>query len=172
MSRPSNTEIIEARELTRRFQLRRKGSVLRGTVTAVEKMTFTIAADEAVGYIGANGTGKSTTIKMLIGILVPAAGAATTCGLDPLRQRKQLARKVGVVFGQRSQLWWDLPVRESFAILSDVHRMPSSAPDHAPTSWSRNSIWPASGTPRFGNCPSASGCAPRSLRHCCTPSNY
>lgn len=127
MSWPSNTEIIQAHELTRRFQVRRKGSVLRDTVTAVEKMTFTIAAGEAVGYIGANGAGKSTTIKMLIGILVPSAGAAITCGLDPLRQRKELARKVGVVFGQRSQLWWDLPVRESFAILGDVHRMPRSA---------------------------------------------
>lgn len=124
MSRPSNSPIIEARELTRRFQVRRKGSVLRDTVTAVESMTFSIAPGEAVGYIGANGAGKSTTIKMLIGILVPTAGSARTCGLDPLRQRKQLARRVGVVFGQRSQLWWDLPVRESFAILGDVHRMP------------------------------------------------
>jgi ABC-2 type transport system ATP-binding protein len=127
MSMRGSAPIIEAEGLTRRFLVRRKGSVRRDTVTAVADMTFSVAAGESVGYIGANGAGKSTTIKMLIGILVPSSGSARTCGLDPLRRRKELARRVGVVFGQRSQLWWDLPVRESFAILGDVHRMPSAA---------------------------------------------
>jgi ABC-2 type transport system ATP-binding protein len=76
-----------------------------------------------VGYIGANGAGKSTTIKMLTGILVPTAGTVLTCGLRPVPDRRRLARQVGVVFGQRSQLWWDLPVRESFRILAAIHSL-------------------------------------------------
>jgi ABC-2 type transport system ATP-binding protein len=126
-STTENGPIVDAQGLTRRFQVRRKGSVRRETVTAVDDMTFSVAAGESVGYIGANGAGKSTTIKMLIGVLVPSEGSARTCGMDPLGQRRDLARRVGVVFGQRSQLWWDLPVRESFAILGDVHRMSSAA---------------------------------------------
>jgi ABC-2 type transport system ATP-binding protein len=86
-------------------------------------MTFQIAAGESVGYIGANGAGKSTTIKMLCGILVPTSGSVRTCGLDPMRSRRELARRIGVVFGQRTQLWWDLPLRESFSILAAIHRL-------------------------------------------------
>ncbi|WP_442943484.1 ABC transporter ATP-binding protein [Nocardia sp. NBC_00565] len=88
-------------------------------------MTFRIERGSAVGYIGANGAGKSTTIKMLTGILVPSAGTVRTCGLDPVRQRRELAARIGVVFGQRSQLWWDLPLRESFSILAAIHRLES-----------------------------------------------
>ncbi|WP_433734726.1 ABC transporter ATP-binding protein [Nocardia sp. CA-129566] len=88
-------------------------------------MTFRIERGSAVGYIGANGAGKSTTIKMLTGILVPTAGTVRTCGLDPVRQRRELAARIGVVFGQRSQLWWDLPLRESFSILAAIHRLES-----------------------------------------------
>ncbi|HET8590151.1 MAG TPA: ATP-binding cassette domain-containing protein, partial [Nakamurella sp.] len=87
-------------------------------------MTFDIRPGESVGYIGANGAGKSTTIKMLTGILVPSSGLVRTCGLDPVTQRRALARRIGVVFGQRSQLWWDLPLSESFTILAAVHRLP------------------------------------------------
>ncbi|MEV6336538.1 ATP-binding cassette domain-containing protein [Nocardia vinacea] len=86
-------------------------------------MTFRIERGSAVGYIGANGAGKSTTIKMLTGILVPTSGTVRTCGLDPVRQRRELAARIGVVFGQRSQLWWDLPLRESFSILAAIHRL-------------------------------------------------
>ncbi|WP_431950208.1 ABC transporter ATP-binding protein [Nocardia lijiangensis] len=86
-------------------------------------MTFRIERGAAVGYIGANGAGKSTTIKMLTGILVPSSGRVRTCGLDPVRQRRELAGRIGVVFGQRSQLWWDLPLRESFTILAAIHRL-------------------------------------------------
>jgi ABC-2 type transport system ATP-binding protein len=80
----------------------------------------------AVGYIGANGAGKSTTIKMLTGILVPSSGRVRTCGYDPVPHRRRLAREIGVVFGQRSQLWWDLPLRDSFRILGAIHRLPTS----------------------------------------------
>ncbi|WP_436976071.1 ABC transporter ATP-binding protein [Nocardia xishanensis] len=86
-------------------------------------MTFRIERGAAVGYIGANGAGKSTTIKMLTGILVPSSGRVRTCGLDPVRRRRELASRIGVVFGQRSQLWWDLPLRESFTILAAIHRL-------------------------------------------------
>jgi ABC-2 type transport system ATP-binding protein len=76
-----------------------------------------------VGYIGPNGAGKSTTIKMLTGILVPTGGRVTVAGLDPSRQRTDLARRIGVVFGQRTTLWWDLPLRDSFDLLQKLYRV-------------------------------------------------
>ncbi|QJY46566.1 ABC transporter ATP-binding protein [Pseudonocardia broussonetiae] len=101
------------------------GSRLRRTrVTAVADVTLDVARGEAVGFLGPNGAGKSTTIKMLTGVLVPSAGTARVCGLDPVRERKALARRIGVVFGQRSQLWWDLPLAESFALHGAIHRVP------------------------------------------------
>ena len=93
---------------------------------AVDDLSFTIAAGEFVGYLGPNGAGKSTTIKMLTGILVPTSGDVRVDGLDPSRQRVELARRVGVVFGQRTQLWWDLPLRESFELLRHVYRVPAA----------------------------------------------
>ncbi len=111
--------VIEVSHLVREFRVR--DGLRRRVVRAVDDVSFTVAAGEAVGYIGANGAGKSTTIKTLTGILVPTGGAVTTCGLQPMTQRRALARRVGVVFGQRSQLWWDLPVRESFRILAAIH---------------------------------------------------
>lgn len=116
--------IIDAAHLTRSFRVR--DGLRHKHVRAVDGMTFQIAAGSAVGYIGANGAGKSTTIKMLTGILVPTSGEVRTCGLRPVQDRRRLARRVGVVFGQRSQLWWDLPVRESFAILAAIHGLPSA----------------------------------------------
>ncbi|WP_125777455.1 ABC transporter ATP-binding protein [Antribacter gilvus] len=115
------SSIIETRDLTREFTVRDR--LRRRTVTAVDGLSLRVAAGESVGYIGANGAGKSTTIKMIVGILVPTSGEATTCGLRPVRDRRVLARRVGVVFGQRSQLWWDLPVRESFEILAAIHAL-------------------------------------------------
>ncbi|MDN5748917.1 MAG: ATP-binding cassette domain-containing protein [Pseudonocardia sp.] len=101
------------------------GSRLRRTrVTAVTDVTLDVARGEAVGFLGPNGAGKSTTIKMLTGVLVPSAGSARVCGLDPVRERRTLARRIGVVFGQRSQLWWDLPLAESFALHGAIHRVP------------------------------------------------
>ena len=120
----SGERVVDVESLRREFVLRRATGRLRRerrVVTAVDDVTFSIAAGESVGYIGANGAGKSTTIKMLTGILVPTSGRVTTCGLDPVRRRRELARHVGVVFGQRSQLWWDLPLRESFRVLAAIH---------------------------------------------------
>ncbi len=122
--------IIELDGLRREFTVwtrtGRRGRTRR-TVVAVDKITAAVGAGEAVGYIGANGAGKSTTIKMITGILVPTSGRVRTCGLEPVPRRRQLAREIGVVFGQRSQLWWDLPLRESFRILAAIHRVPAAA---------------------------------------------
>ncbi|QIS09950.1 ABC transporter ATP-binding protein [Nocardia arthritidis] len=119
--------IVDIEDLTKEFTLYRKDSRRwrrrRETLTAVDRMTFRIERGSAVGYIGANGAGKSTTIKMLTGILVPTAGRVRTCGLEPVGRRRELAGRIGVVFGQRSQLWWDLPLRESFSILAAIHRL-------------------------------------------------
>ncbi len=117
--------IIETSGLGRDFKVR--DGLRRRTLTAVDDLTISVQPGEAVGYIGANGAGKSTTIKMLTGILMPTRGEVMTCGLRPLADRRALARQVGVVFGQRTQLWWDLPVRESFAILSAIHGLSSTA---------------------------------------------
>jgi ABC-2 type transport system ATP-binding protein len=84
------------------------------------------AAGEVVGYIGPNGAGKSTTIKMLTGILVPSGGRVTVAGLVPWRQRRALARRIGAVFGQRTQLWWDLPLIESLTLLRHIYRVPAA----------------------------------------------
>ncbi len=113
--------IIEAEDLTREFGVREGRR--RRLLTAVDGLTVRVEPGEAVGYIGANGAGKSTAIKMLTGILVPTAGSVRTCGLRPVPDRRRLARQVGVVFGQRSQLWWDLPVLESFRILAAIHSL-------------------------------------------------
>lgn len=121
----NNGAIIEADGLTREFRVR--DGKRRRLLTAVDGLTVRIEPGEAVGYIGANGAGKSTTIKMLTGILVPTAGRVLTCGLRPVPDRRRLARQVGVVFGQRSQLWWDLPVRESFRILAAIHSLTPAA---------------------------------------------
>ena len=122
--------IVDVLDLRREFVVRRKAGRLRRTrhvVAAVDGVTFRIEPGECVGYIGANGAGKSTTIKMLTGILVPTSGTVTVCGLDPVRERTALARRIGVVFGQRSQLWWDLALRDSFGLLAAIHRLPDQA---------------------------------------------
>jgi ABC-2 type transport system ATP-binding protein len=120
--------IVQLDNLRRSFTVRQKvGRLRRQTrvVHAVDGISASIEPGEAVGYIGANGAGKSTTIKMLTGILVPSSGQVRTCGYDPVPDRRRLAREVGVVFGQRSQLWWDLPLRDSFRILGAIHRLPT-----------------------------------------------
>ena len=113
--------IVDARGLSREFRIGRFGR--RRTVVAVDGIDLAIEPGEAVGFLGPNGAGKSTTIKMLTGILVPTAGDLRVCGLDPVRRRRELARRLGVVFGQRSQLWWDLPLQESFTLLRAIHRV-------------------------------------------------
>ena len=94
-----------------------------GSATALDGMTFTVAPGRVTGFVGPNGAGKSTTIKMLTGILTPTSGEARVAGVVPYRERERNARNIGAVFGQRTQLWWDLPVRESFAILRDIYEV-------------------------------------------------
>lgn len=94
-------------------------------VPALRDMTFTIPDGQIVGYIGPNGAGKSTTIKILSGILRPDSGQCTVDGLVPWADRKAHVARLGVVFGQRSQLWWDVPVMESFLLLQDIYRVPA-----------------------------------------------
>lgn len=93
---------------------------------AVDDVSFAVNDGEIVGYIGANGAGKSTTIKMMSGILTPTSGHIYFNGLEPYshKDRKQVLEKVGVVFGQRTQLWWDLPVRDSFELYKDIYEIP------------------------------------------------
>ena len=95
-------------------------------VSAVDRISFHIEPGELVGYIGPNGAGKSTTIKMLTGILIPTSGQLQVSGFVPHRQRQAYTRHIGVVFGQRTQLWWDIPVVESFKLLRKVYGVPRS----------------------------------------------
>jgi ABC-2 type transport system ATP-binding protein len=118
--------LIEARDLSRTFVVRKRGgrmSRTRTEVRAVREVSLEIASGEMVGYIGPNGAGKSTTIKMLTGILVPTSGYLRVAGLEPSRQRTELAQRIGVVFGQRTTLWWDLPLRDSFELLQKIYRV-------------------------------------------------
>jgi ABC-2 type transport system ATP-binding protein len=96
------------------------------TVRAVDEISFTIREGEIVGYIGPNGAGKSTSIKMLTGILVPTSGTVEVNGLSPQRDRIANARQIGVVFGQKTQLWWDVPVIESLKLLKDIYKVPDA----------------------------------------------
>ncbi len=119
--------LIDVRALERTFVVRKRAGRFRRTTTlvrAVHDLDLMIDSGEMVGYIGPNGAGKSTTIKMLTGILVPTAGEVRVGGLDPSRQRTELARRIGVVFGQRTTLWWDLPLRDSFELLQKMYRVP------------------------------------------------
>ncbi len=125
---PHQAPLIDVHDLERTFDVRRRVEGRRRRVrdqaVAVHDLTFSVQAGEMVGYIGPNGAGKSTTIKMLTGILVPTGGTVRVGGLDPSRQRVELARRIGVVFGQRSTLWWDLPLRDSFELLQKMYRIP------------------------------------------------
>ncbi|HEY6594975.1 MAG TPA: ATP-binding cassette domain-containing protein [Asanoa sp.] len=125
-------DVIEAIGLRKDFTVRVKAGRLRRrrrTVSAVNGVDLRVARGEMLGYIGPNGAGKSTTLKMLTGVLTPSGGDARVCGMVPVAQRTRLALRIGVVFGQRSQLWWDLPLGESFALLRHVYRVPPG--DHA-----------------------------------------
>ncbi|MBB6552364.1 ABC transporter ATP-binding protein [Nonomuraea rubra] len=105
----------------------RSFKVKRNVVHAVRDLSFTVSAGEFVGYLGPNGAGKSTTIKMLCGILTPTSGRVRVAGLDPSRRRTTLARRIGVVFGQRTTLWWDLPLRDSFELIRHLYRVDRAA---------------------------------------------
>lgn len=90
---------------------------------AVNDISLTIADGEIIGYIGANGAGKSTTVKMMCGILTPTSGAVYIDGEEPYKKRRRIARKIGVVFGQKTQLWWDIPLIESFKVLKEIYQV-------------------------------------------------
>ena len=128
---PSDVPAVELDGLRRDYTVRAAapGSRRRRrqVVRAVDEITLRIERGEAVGFVGANGAGKSTTIKMLTGILQPSAGSVRVLGREPVPERRRLAREIGVVFGQRSQLWWDLPLRDSYRILGAMHRLTDRA---------------------------------------------
>ncbi len=123
--------IIEARGLRKEFTVTRKVGRFRRTrasVSAVDGVDLRVDRGELLGYLGPNGAGKSTTLKMLTGVLMPTGGEVRVCGLVPVAERRRLAARIGVVFGQRSQLWWDLPLRESFELARHIWRVPAA--DH------------------------------------------
>lgn len=126
---------IQVNELEKRFQIAERQAGLWGAlkglarrryreVAALHGVSFEIGRGELVGYIGPNGAGKSTTIKILSGILVPSGGDCRVAGLVPWQSRVEHVARIGVVFGQRTQLWWDLPVIESLELLRDIYRVP------------------------------------------------
>lgn len=122
-------DFIEVDGVEKVFDVRRKTGLLRRErhqVRAVDSLTFSVPRGEMVGYIGPNGAGKSTTIKMLTGILTPSAGRLRVAGIEPSRERTRLARRIGVVFGQRTTLWWDLPLIDSYRLMHRMYRIPDA----------------------------------------------
>ena len=133
--------IIEVSNVVKEFHTPKRHPGLFGAVRtlftreyainqAVAGITFTIGEGELVGYIGPNGAGKSTTVKLLTGILVPTSGDVRVAGLVPWQMRQQNALNIGVVFGQRSQLWWDLPLIESFKLVGKMYRVERERYEH------------------------------------------
>ena len=128
-------KIISVNNLSKTFKKPIRGEGLRGMiktlfsrkyeeVRAVDGISFDIDEGEIVGYIGANGAGKSTTIKMMCGILHPTGGSVSVCGMDFEKNRQKINRQMGVVFGQKTQLWWDIPLIETFKILKSIYEVP------------------------------------------------
>ena len=126
--------MIEVKHISKDFVSQKKYPGFKGAIKglfsaekvvkkAVDDISFTIQDGEIVGYIGSNGAGKSTTIKMMTGILSPTRGECLINGVDPNKKRKANAQNIGVVFGQRTQLWWDLPLSESFTILKEIYNV-------------------------------------------------
>ena len=123
---------IHVEGLCKHFDVRKKreeGALLREKkrVQALREVSFDVEQGELVGYIGPNGAGKSTTVKILSGILTPDSGTVTIGGRVPWKERKAHVRRIGVVFGQRMQLWWDVPIADSFDLLRDIYRVPEQA---------------------------------------------
>lgn len=130
----ADAPLIDVRELSKDFRTFKRregvwGSIQNlfvrdyATVKAVDRVSFTVERGEMVGYIGPNGAGKSTSIKMLTGILMPSSGEARVNGFLPYKQRRQYVKSIGVVFGQRTQLWWDIAVVESFKLLRRIYEV-------------------------------------------------
>lgn len=128
-------DIIQVKDLSKEYKIVRRDSGIKNAfrsfikreyriVRAVDKVSFSIKKGEIVGYIGPNGAGKSTTIKMLSGILKPDEGIINIMGMDPTADRIKYVKEIGVVFGQKSQLWWDIPAEDSFDLLKDIYKIP------------------------------------------------
>ena len=128
--------VIEVKDLKKYFVINKRDSGMKGIFKsiihperiikkAVDGINFNVGKGEIIGFIGPNGAGKSTTIKMMTGILVPTEGTVTVNGIIPYKYRKENAKRIGVVFGQRTQLWWNLPVRESFDLIRTIYRIPT-----------------------------------------------
>ena len=131
------SSIIEIKNITKEFKVLNRREGLKGslkdlfsrdykTVRAVDNISMSIGQGEIVGYLGPNGAGKSTTIKMMTGVLEPTSGEILVGGNVPYQNRTKNAQEIGVVFGQRSQLWWALPLIESFKILKDIYQIPDA----------------------------------------------
>ena len=123
---------IHVNGLEKRFTVRekrKKGALLREkrTVKALQEVSFDIEKGELLGLIGPNGAGKSTTVKILTGILTPDGGEVDVGGMVPWKERREHVRRIGVVFGQRTQLWWDVPIQDSYDLLKDIYRIPDKA---------------------------------------------
>lgn len=129
--------MIELNEICKSFRVAKRDPGLLGaakslfhreynTVQALDKVSFTIDDGEMVGYIGPNGAGKSSTIKIMSGVMSPDSGSCVIDGRVPWKDRVEHVRNIGVVFGQRSQLWWDVPVMDSFDLLKDIYRVPDA----------------------------------------------
>jgi ABC-2 type transport system ATP-binding protein len=132
---PESEYLICIENLSKNFKILKKNPGLSGAILslfskqytvieAIKDISFSIAQGELVGYVGPNGAGKSTTIKILSGILYPTSGTIKVAGYTPSVDRKKFAMKLGVMFGQRTQLWWDLPVSESFDLLKAIYKIP------------------------------------------------
>ncbi|MEU7447304.1 ABC transporter ATP-binding protein [Streptomyces diastaticus] len=122
-------EVIHLDGVEKVFEVRRRTGLLRREkrqVRAVDGLSFSVARGEVVGFVGPNGAGKSTTIKMLTGILTPSGGTLRVAGVEPARDRARTARRIGVVFGQRTTLWWDLPLLDSYQLIHRMYRVPDS----------------------------------------------
>jgi len=130
--------MIKVNNVSKTFKVYKKDDGLKGAVKglfkrekeyieAVKDISFHVKKGEIIGYIGANGAGKSTTIKMMTGVLTPTSGSIEVCGVVPHKNRIENAKRIGVVFGQRTQLWWDLPLKETFTILKEIYEVEDSA---------------------------------------------
>lgn len=130
--------MIKINNVSKTFKVYKKEDGLKGAVKglfkrekeyihAVKDISFHVKRGEIIGYIGANGAGKSTTIKMMTGVLTPTSGQIEVCGLIPHKNRIENAKRIGVVFGQRTQLWWDLPLVETYSILKEIYEVEDQA---------------------------------------------
>ena len=127
------SKIIQFNNICKDFKIsqKKKGNVILNffrrehkTIEALKNVSFDVEEGDIVGYIGPNGAGKSTTIKIMSGILNPTSGECKIMGFTPWKDRKQYVKHIGVVFGQRSQLWWDVPIIDSFELLKDIYKIP------------------------------------------------